>query len=247
MKKFFAVVFLSGVFVSSLLMAADPGAAELLAGVDNNEVYDTIVYQGQMIIDYQGKHFVKTMKAWARKNNDSFIEFTNREDAGTKYLKKDGRLSVYSPDTEQVILISGQLLKQSMMGSDMSYEDVVENATLISRYNPVIAGSQAYNGKNCWILELTAKQKTESYAKRKLWIAQDTRDLVHYELYALSGAKLKEYTLDDVKVIGSRRFPVKSEMSDLLRKNSKTTFIIDTVQLDTPIPDSVFSQRNLEK
>jgi outer membrane lipoprotein-sorting protein len=239
-------IFVMLVFVGPL-GAAEPTAGELLAGVDNNEVYDTIVYEGQMIIEYQGKRFVKTMKAWARSNNDSFVEFTNREDAGTKYLKKDGRLYVYSPDTEQTILISGQMLKQSMMGSDMSYEDVIENSTLSARYNPVISGTEQYDAKDCWILELTAKKKTESYAKRKLWIEKDTRDVLHYELYALSGAKLKEYTLNDIKVFGSRRFPVKSEMSDLMRKNSKTIFTMDNVQMDTPIADSVFSQRNLEK
>jgi outer membrane lipoprotein-sorting protein len=246
MKKIFVIVWMSAIIVMPMV-AAEPTAAELLAGVDNNEVYDTIVYEGEMIIEYQGKRFVKTMKAWARSNNDSFVEFTNREDAGTKYLKKDGRLYVYSPDTEQTILISGQMLKQSMMGSDMSYEDVIENSTLTMRYTPLISGSQLYNGKECWVLELTAKKKTESYAKRKLWIEKDTRDLAHYELYALSGAKLKEYTLGEVKVFGSRRFPVKSEMSDQTRKNSRTTFIMNNVQLDTPLADSVFSQRNLEK
>jgi outer membrane lipoprotein-sorting protein len=226
---------------------AAPSAADLLRAVDDNEVYSTIYYEGQMIIEYQGKRFVKKMKAWARSNNDSFIEFTNPEDAGTKYLKKAGRLYVYSPDTEEVMLISGQMLKESMMGSDMSYEDVVSNATLSSRYNPRIIGSEVFNGRDCWVLELNAKTKTESYAKRALWIDKQNRDLAHYELYALSGVKLKQYTLDEVKVFGTRRFPIKSELSDLLRKNSKTILIMDNVILDEPIADSVFSQRNLER
>ncbi|MDR2796364.1 MAG: outer membrane lipoprotein-sorting protein [Spirochaetaceae bacterium] len=227
--------------------AQAPAAADLLKKVDDNEVYSTIYYEGQMIIEYQGKRFVKTMKAWARSNNDSFIEFTNPEDAGTKYLKKDGRLYVYSPDTEEVMLISGQMLKESMMGSDMSYEDVVTNATLASRYNPAIGGDEIFSGRDCWILDLSAKTKTESYAKRRLWIDKENGDLARYELYALSGAKLKQYTLDEAKVFGSRRFPVKSEISDMLRKNSKTIFVMNNVILDQPIADSVFSQRNLER
>jgi outer membrane lipoprotein-sorting protein len=233
--------------MASYVYGQTPTAEDLLKAVDDNEVYSTIYYEGQMVIEYQGKRFVKTMRAWARSNNDSFVEFTNPEDAGTKYLKKDGRLSVYSPDTEEVMLISGQMLKESMMGSDMSYEDVVNNATLSSRYNPRITGSETFNGRDCWVLELAAKKKTESYAKRTLWMDKQNRDLVHYELYALSGAKLKEYTLDGVKTFGSRRFPVKSELKDLLRKNSRTIFILDNVALDQPIADSVFSRRNLER
>jgi outer membrane lipoprotein-sorting protein len=210
-------------------------------------VYSTIVYEGDMIIQYQGRRYVKTMKAWSRANSDSFIEFTNREDRGTKYLKKDGRLYVYSPDTEEVMLISGHMLKESMMGSDLSYEDTIENSKLSDRYTPVLSGSAAWNGQDCWILDLTAKKRTESYPKQKLWIEKQTGDLVHYEMFALSGAKLKEFTLLKVDTINGRRFPVEYEMRDLLRRDSKTTFTMRNVTLDQPIADSVFSQRNLSR
>jgi outer membrane lipoprotein-sorting protein len=222
-------------------------AVELLDRVDDNEVFKTITYEGDMVIDYQGKHFVKTMRAWARENNDSFIEFVNSEDAGTKYLKKDGRLYVYTPDTEEVMLISGHMLKESMMGSDLSYEDTIENEKLSARYNAKLLPDENYNGKECYVLDLSAKKKTESYQKQKLMIEKTTGDLVHYELYALSGAKLKEYSLLRVEVFGGRRFPCEYEIKDLLRKGSKTSFVMKNVVLDEPIADSVFSQRNLER
>jgi len=225
-----------------------PSAAELLQKVDNNEIYSTIEYDGEIIIEYQGRRYVKTMKAWARGSAYSFIEFTNPEDKGTKYLKRDGRLYVYSPDTENVMLISGHMLKESMMGSDMSYEDTINNDTLSSRYNPVLVGSEIWNGsRDSWVLELNAKNRTESYPKRKLWIDKETGDLLHYELYALSGVKLKEYTLLKVEVTGGRRFPAEGEMRDLMRRDSKTTFKMNNIILDKPIADSVFSQRNLER
>jgi outer membrane lipoprotein-sorting protein len=233
--------------VAGLGFAQTPTAAELLRRVDDNEIYQTIVYEGQMIIEYQNRRYVKTMKAWGRANNDSFIEFTNREDSGTKYLKKDGRLYVYSPDTEEVMLISGHMLKESMMGSDLSYEDTINNDTLTSRYTPVLSGSEVWNGRGCWVLDLTAKKKTESYPKQKLWIDKENGDMLHNEQFALSGAKLKEFSLLKVDVIGGKRFPVEYEMRDMLRKNSKTTFVMSSVVLDKPIADSVFSQRNLEK
>jgi outer membrane lipoprotein-sorting protein len=200
-----------------------------------------------MIIEYQGRRYVKTMKTWARGNTLSFMEFTNPEDRGTKYLKRDGRLYVYSPDNEGVMLISGHMLRESMMGSDMSYEDTIDNATLSSRYDPVLAGSEKMNGRDCWVLELNAKKRTESYPKRKLWIDKETDDVLHYELFALSGAKLKEYNMLKVEVLSGRRFPVEVEIRDLLRKDSKTTFLMKNAILDKPIPDSVFSQRNLER
>jgi negative regulator of sigma E activity len=134
-----------------------------------------------------------------------------------------------------------------MMGSDMSYEDTINNDTLSSRYDPVLAGSEAWNGRDSWVLELNAKKKTESYPKRKLWIDKETGDLLHYELYALSGAKLKEFNLLKVETLAGRRFPVEMEVRDLLRKDSKTTFRMKNAVLDKPIADSVFSQRNLQR
>jgi len=248
MLMFFAACF---VFTPQMLDAQTPTAAELLRRVDDNEVFKTIQYEADMIIEHNNKRFVKTMKAWARQNTDSFIEFTNPEDRGTKYLKKGGRLYVYSPDTEQVTLISGHMLKESMMGSDLSYEDTIDNDTLSSRYDPVLAGSGVRKlgntDRDCWILDLTAKKRTESYPKRKLWIDKQNGDVLHYELYALSGARLKEYTMLRVEQIAGRRFPVEMEMRDLLRRGSKTTFVMRNVVLDEPIADSVFSQRNLER
>jgi outer membrane lipoprotein-sorting protein len=239
------------VLTCGIAFAQTPSAAELLRRVDENEVYTTIEYEAEMIIEYQNRRYVKTMKAWARGDTDSFIEFTNTEDAGTKYLKKGPRLYVYSPDTEEVMLISGHMLKESMMGSDLSYEDTINNDTLSSRYTPVLSGSETVNGngegRDCWVLELAAKKRTESYPKQKLWIDKQYGDVMRIEYFALSGAKLKEFALVKIDTISGKRFPVEYQMRDLLRKNSKTTFVMKNVVLDKPIADSVFSQRNLER
>ncbi|MFQ3620932.1 MAG: outer membrane lipoprotein-sorting protein [Spirochaetales bacterium] len=227
--------------------SSQPTATELLAWVDANEVYDSITYEGQMVIEYLGRRFVKTFKASARGSTESYVEFLNPEDRGTKYLKREGRLYVYSPDTESVMLISGHLLKESMMGSDLSYEDTIDNETLSARYTPTLLGKEAVDGRDCWVLELTAKKRTESYPKRKLWIDVSTGEVRLTEMYALSGVKLKEYRLLRSERIGNRLFPVEFQMRDLLRKDSRTVFQMRNVILDANIPDSVFSLRNLRR
>ena len=240
-------ILLATMMLFAAALAFSQTAAELLKRIDENEIYTTIEYEGEMIIEYGNRRYVKVMKAWGRGNTDSFIEFTNPADKGTKYLRTGGRLYVYSPDNEGVMLISGHMLKESMMGSDMSYEDTLNNETLASRYDPVITGSEIVNGRDSWVLELKAKKKTESYPSRKLWIDKENGDLLRYELYALSGVKLKDYNLLRVEIINGRRFPVEGEMRDLMRKDSRTKFVMKNVVLDKPIADSVFSQRNLER
>ncbi len=242
-----ALALLPALAAAAPAISENATADEIVAMVDRNEVYRSIRYVGVMTIEYKGKRFEKTFEAWTRANDDSYVEFTNPEDRGTKYLKKDGRLYVYSPDTEQTMLISGHLLKESMMGSDLSYEDTVENRTLGERYTAALAGTEDVDGVACRVVDLQARKKTESYQKMRLWVSVETGDMVKYELYALSGAKLKEYRLLRAETVGGRRFPMESEMRDLLRKDSRTVFTMKDVELDISIPDSVFSMRNLER
>ncbi|MDR2517881.1 MAG: outer membrane lipoprotein-sorting protein [Spirochaetaceae bacterium] len=244
MKKHYAVM-AAAFFAASVYTANAQTAEELLRFVDTNEVFETIAYTGEMVIEYQNRRYVKIMKGWGRGTSDSFIEFTNQEDRGAKYLKTRGRLYAYSPDTEKVMLISGHMLKESMMGSDLSYEDTVNNDTLSDRYAPSLIGSEAFNGRDCWVLELIAKSRAESYPKQRLWIDKQYRDVLHSERFALSGVKLKEYTALKIEVFNSRRFPTQYELKDLLRQGSRTTFTMRDVILDKPIADSVFSQRSL--
>ena len=243
--RFIVRIAMISVCLLSVLPVSAQTAAEILDKVDDNEIYKSIIHEGEMIIEYQGRTFVKTFKVWGRENKDSFIEFTNPEDRGTKYLKKDGRLYVYSPDTEQVMLISGHMLKESMMGSDMSYEDTIENERLSRRYTAIFLADERVDGRDCWVLDLAAIKPTESYQKRRLWVAKDNFDMVRAEFYALSGAKLKEYTLIRSELIQGQSFPMESEMRDLLRKNSKTTFRVINLELNAPVSDRIFSTRNL--
>ena len=245
MNKYFLLIIL--ILMNCVLFSQQPTADELLAYVDNNEIFETIQYEGEMVIYHQNRRIVKTMNAWGRGNSDSFIEFTNPEDRGTRYLKRGGRLMVYSPDVEGVMLISGHLLRESMMGSDLSYEDTIDNDKLSARYTPSIIGTEEIDDRLAWILELNAISRTESYPKRQLWIDVENFDLLKQELFALSGAKLKEYKLIRVETLAGRRFPVETEFKDLLRRGSRTVVIMKNVILDQPISDSVFTERNLRR
>ena len=246
-KIFTAVIPLFAATLFMPVSAQTPSAQELLARIDRNEIFETIQYEGEMIIEHNNRRFVKTMNAWARENSDSLIEFTNPEDIGTRYLRRGGRFFVYSPDNEGVMLISGHMLRESMMGSDMSYEDAVNNEPLSARYDAQIVGSDTANGREAWILELNAKNRTESYPKRKIFIDKEYGDVLRSELFALSGAMLKVQNLIRTEIINGRRFPVEIEVRDLLRRNSRTVFVMRNVILDQEIPDAIFSTRNLER
>lgn len=73
-------------------------------------------------------------------------------------LKLEDKLWMYSPSTDRTIQISGHMLRQSVMGSDLSYEDMMEDPKLTNHYHAQVTDEQAVDGRECWILQLTASQ-----------------------------------------------------------------------------------------
>jgi hypothetical protein len=143
--------------------------------------------------------------------------------------------------------VMGMMLKESMMGSDMSYEDTINNDTLESQYDASISEEIQYEGKNVWVLDLVGKKKTISYPKQRMWIDKENFTVWKAEKFALSGTKLKEEKVLEYKKIGGRYFPVNVEVRDMLRKDSLTTFKYTKIELDVKIPENMFSLKNLEK
>ena len=64
---------------------------------------------------------------------------------------------IYFPSVEKATKIAGHMLRQSMMGSDFSYDDVAENERLQDLYEVGLVGTDTVDGKECYTLELTAK------------------------------------------------------------------------------------------
>jgi outer membrane lipoprotein-sorting protein len=222
---------------------------EILRKVDANLKYDTIIYTGKMeiFINATAKPRVKIMKTHGMGTQKAFVEFLNPEDKSTRYLKIDKKMWIYDGVEENVFLISGHMLKQGMMGSDVSYEDALESDSLYAKYNIEITGTENIDGRPCTVITLTAKVKEVSYEKRKMWIDTERFIGLKEEKYAKSGKLLKESRTLEVQKIGERYFPVKSEIADKLRKGSRTVFTMMDVQLDVPVSEKLFTMQNLQK
>jgi outer membrane lipoprotein-sorting protein len=200
-----------------------------------------------MEIHVGGEVRTKAMKVLGVGAQKALVEFTNPQDKGTKYLKIDKELWIYFPSEQDVVKISGHMLKEGMMGSDVSYEDALESDALRKKYAASLSGEETFEGHDCFVLTLDATVKDAPYYKRKMWV--DKKKFIQWkeEMYAKSGALLKVSHVLDVKQISGRRFPVKMELVNKLRKNTKTVFEMSNVLFDVKLPDAVFSMQNLQR
>ena len=221
--------------------------SEILSAMDRNRDYGTISYTATMEIHVGGEVRTKTMKATGMGMQKALAEFTNAEDKGTKYLKINKELWIYFPSEQDVVKISGHMLKEGMMGSDVSYEDALEADALHRKYSAAISGDEDFEGHACYVLTLDATVKDAPYYKRKMWVDKNLFIPWKEEMYAKSGILLKVSHVLDVKKIGARHFPTKVEMVNKLRKDTKTVFEMSDVIFDVKLDNNIFSLQNLQR
>jgi len=246
-KVFLLIGIIMSVLFSSLIIttATDLTAEEIINMRDDNEYFNTAEMEADMIIASGSRIITKTMVALSDRKN-SLVEFTNSQDRGTKFLKREDDLWMFFPDAEEIIKISGHMLNQGMMGSDFSYQDVMESDKLTDLYDFEIIKEEELDGRLCYVLEGIAKEGIKvSYYRRVSWIDKERFIGLKEELYAQSGRILKETKVNKIEEIEGRLIAVDSVMENMLRKNTYTQFIITRISFNPEIPEEKFSLQNL--
>ena len=246
MKNILVLFFLSSfLFTQTNQMNAD----NIIKAIDKNLNAESRKITSKMVV--RGRRSSRTIKSksWVVGTDLAFTEYLSPpREAGTKMLKLGEKLYTYSPQTDRVIQISGHMLRQSVMGSDMSYNDMMEDRPMEELYKATIEGSAKVDGRDHWIIVLDAKVKGLSYPKRRSWVDKEYLLPIKEELYAKSGKLLKTASLEGIKKIQGRWFPSKFVYKDELKRNSKgTEWIIDNIEFNKKIPDSRFSKALLRK
>jgi outer membrane lipoprotein-sorting protein len=221
---------------------------EILARMDRNKAFKTISYTAKMTISQGSVVRTKTMKAKATSDGKAIVEFTNAEDKGIKYLKLDKNLWIYYPEEDDTVPISGHLLKEGMMGSDVSYEDALEQDALAANYGIEVSSTDAsVESRPCYLVTLTAKTDTAPYQTRKIWVDKETFVGWKTEMYAKSGLLLKISEVLDTRKIGGADFAVKVRLTNALVPNRNTVFEMKDVVLNPALDPSLFGKRFLSR
>jgi outer membrane lipoprotein-sorting protein len=235
------------IFSLSLPLLSQPSGSEILKQIDRNMASKSRIMTSKMIISGARGSRTIEFKTWAEGENNAFTEYTNPpREKGTKMLKLEDKLWIFSPATDRIIQITGQMLRQSVMGSDLSYEDMMEDPDMTSHYNASVVADDTLQNRKCWIVQLNAIKEGEAYEVRKIWVDQERYIPLREELYGKSGKLLKRTELSEVTRIQNRWFPMKIVFRDMLKTGDGTQFIIESIKLDEPIPQNILSKASLK-
>lgn len=232
----------------SIMSFAQPDANKILDKVDKNMTSSNRVFESEMIIHGRRTSRSITSRSYSAGNKQAFTEYLSpAREQGTKMLKLENELWIYSPSTDRIIQISGHMLRQSVMGSDLSYEDMMDERKMTEIYAARISGDETIEGRKTWVMELTARVEDVAYYSQKLWVDTERFIPLRQEMYAKSGQLLKRATLSDVKQIQGRWFPMTIVYKDVLKEGDGTEFRMTSVKFDQQIPDYIFTKAALKQ
>ncbi|TKJ41305.1 outer membrane lipoprotein-sorting protein [candidate division LCP-89 bacterium B3_LCP] len=229
--------------------AEDLSAVEILQRIDRNMAFDQAIFTSKMVVSGRtGKRTIAS-QIWIKGDDKTLVEYLSPpREKGKKMLRVGNKLWTYSPEpNDRIITISGHLLRQSVMGSDLSYEDITDNSRLAETYSAELVGEEEISGRLCYVLDLTAIEKNASYYKRKIWVDKERWLPLKEDRFAKSGRLLKTTEIVEVFHFAERWYPRRIIFKDMLSKSGGTEYIIESIDLNVDIPDHMFTKAALRR
>lgn len=230
-------------------MSQTPSGGEVLRLIDENLYIDQAMSTSTMIIHGRSGTRTITSRSWRKGSDRSLVDYLSPpRERGKKMLRLDDKIWTYTPEpNDRIIAISGHLLRQSVMGSDLSYEDITDNHRMIELYDAEVTGSEEFEGRSCWTLTLTAKDKATTYHSRKLWVDKERWLPLKEERFAKSGRLLKTTIINEVFNVEGRWYPKRMTFKDVLQKGKGTEFVVESIDFDVEIPEHMLTKAALRR
>jgi outer membrane lipoprotein-sorting protein len=162
-------------------------------------------------------------------------------DKGQSLLMKGRDLWLYVPDVSQPVRLSlSQRLTGQVANGDLA------RANFAADYEATLLKTEAFEGAEHAVLELTAKEKSVAYAKVMLWVNPSNAHPAKAEFFSVSGRLLKTVLYQSYKSLLGRQRPTKLTMIDAVKKGEQSVLEYATMK-NKDLPDRVFTKEYLRK
>jgi hypothetical protein len=198
-----------------------------------------------------------TMLVPGTMDNMRVVEFLSPSDVrGTKTLLiehtgKDDDIWIYLPAMKKVRRLVSNNKKDSFLGTDFSYGDVIGHK--VEDWSHTLIREEAVDGKPCYVVESTPKRpevgEYSGYSKRVSWIEKESSVSVRGEIYDSIGQLLKKLSVQDVQKVDARanRWQPMKMMSENVQTGHRTIIEFKNFKANVGVRSEVFTSRYLEE
>jgi len=239
--------------------------ADALAIMQKNalatKVRDSVSNATFTLISKDGQSRVRKTSGHTRLQNGSddnmrLVRFLSPADIkGTAILliersKADDDMWLYLPALGKVRRLAAGNKKDSFVGTDFSYADVIGYKP--EQWTHRLIGDEAVAGTPCHVVEsLPADdtvRSTTGVGKRISWVAKASFVAMRTEVFDVAMQPLKRITASDVQAVGAnKRWQAMRTEAENLQTGHRTVIEFEGFQADRDVPESLFTPRELEK
>jgi len=221
-----------------------PPLDEVLARLDHLFRGTTAYAELRMSIVTPNWERTLEVRCWSEGLDKTFMVLdAPKKDKGIATLRLGTEMWNYFPRIDKEMKIPPSMMLGSWMGSDFTNDDLVKEASLLRDYQARYAESEV---PGRLVLELTPRQGTVSLWGRIVTTLDAATLLPLREVYHDEhGKAVRELVFSEPRDFGGRTVPTVLTLHPLTKPGHKTVIRYEKLSLDQPLPDGVFSLRNL--
>ena len=162
-------------------------------------------------------------------------------DRGQIMLMKGRDLWIFLPNVSQPVRLSlAQRLTGQVANGDLA------RANFAGDYTPKLVRTEKVDGEDCYVLELTAVDRSVAYHRVMYWVKQKSYRPHKAEFYSLSYRLLKTARYENFQPMAGRARPTRLVMRDALRKGEESVLEYSGMVL-RQLEDKIFTRDYLKR
>jgi hypothetical protein len=214
------------------------------------------------LIASDGQQRVRRVRTWTKLREDAvsdmrltrFLAPPDIRGTATLTIENAGAdddIWIYLPALKRVRRLLSSNKKDSYVGSDFSYGDII--GFKVDDWTHVITRQEVLDGVPCFVVTSTpatqAVADTSGYSRRVDWIRADNFVTVKARYFDVGGREWKDYAASDVRptdAAKTRWQAMRLEMRDVLT-NHDTVIALENFHANTGLDGTMFSARELDR
>lgn len=168
-----------------------------------------------------------------------------------EHAEKDDDIWIYLPALKKVRRLVSNNKKDSFVGTDFSYADVI--GYKVGEWNYKLLKEELIEGQPCYVIEFLPKsdaiKTSNGYSKRIGWLRKDNLMAVKMDFWDETGQLLKTSTYTDIQLVDKARgkWQAMRLEANNVQTGHRTVIQFDNFKANQQVKDEFFTTRYMEK